>query len=76
MVQGGHTERERRRDGQIEREREKERETETRVIDLLDSGVTPKRTRGYAFTFGGTDGLKLGRRVWFDAGLKGCFDAG
>ena len=23
------------------------------------------------FTFGGTDGLMLGRREWFDAGSKG-----
>ena len=46
-----------------------------------------KTTRGYVFTFGGTDGLywvegdgsmlgqrvglMLGRRGWFDAGLKG-----
>ena len=35
-----------------------------------------KLTRGYAFTFGGTDGSMLGRRGWLDAGSKGWFDAG
>ena len=44
---------------------------ETQVNELLDSGVTSNRTRGYALTFGGTEGSMLGRRGWFDALTKG-----
>ena len=58
-----------------ERERETERwretQTETQVNDLLASEVTSKRTRGYALTFGGTEGSTLVRREWFDAVAKG-----
>ena len=35
---------------------------------------TSKRTKGNAFSFGGKDGLMLGRRGWFDAVSK-CFSA-
>ena len=52
-------------------EGETERETETQVNDLLASGATSKRTRGYALTFGGTEGLMLVRREWFDTVSKG-----
>ena len=34
---------------------------ETQVNELLDSGVTSNRTRGYALTFGGTEGSMLGQ---------------
>ena len=47
-----------------------------RVKEVLASGVTSKRTRGYALTFGGTDGSMLGRSVWFNAESKGWYDAG
>ena len=42
------------------------------VEEILASWSTSKRTRGYAFTFGGTDGFMLGRKGWFDAVLKVC----
>jgi hypothetical protein len=58
-------------DGEREGGRDGERETETRVKDLLASGVPPKRSRDYVFTFGGTEGSMLGRRGWFDAVSKG-----
>ena len=64
-------ERERWREGEMESRTERERETDTRVKDLLASGVTSKRTRGYTLTFGGTEGSILGRREWFDAVSKG-----
>ena len=38
------------RETEKERDGETERETETRVNDLLASGVTTKRSRGYALT--------------------------
>ena len=38
--------------------------------EVLASGVPPKG-RGSALTFGGTEGLMLGRRGWFDALTKG-----
>jgi len=56
-------------------ERETERETETQVNYLLVSGVTSKRNRGYALTFGGTEGSMLGRREWFDVVTKGMVNA-
>ena len=59
------------------RDGEMEREMETQVNDLLASGVPPKGLdRGYALSFGGTEGLMLGRRGWFNAVTKGWFDAG
>ena len=58
-------------EGRTERERERERETETQVNGSLASGVTSKLTRGYTLTFGGTEGVMLVRREWFDAVSKG-----
>ncbi len=46
-----------------------------RVKEVLASGVPPKGLEARAFTFGGTEGLMLGRRVWFDALSKIWFDA-
>ena len=54
-----------RRDGEMERR------AETRVNGSLASGVTSKRTRGYALTFGGTEGSMLVRREWCNAVTKG-----
>ena len=38
--------------------------------EVLASGVPPKG-RGYTLTFGGTEGLMMARRVWFDAVSNG-----
>ena len=43
----------------------RDREMDTQVKDLLASRVPPKGN--FALTFGGTEGLMLGRRGWFDA---------
>ena len=73
----------RRTHGETEREMERrredgetERETETQVNVLLALGVPQKILAATRFSFGGTNGLMLGRRGWFDAGLKDWFDAG
>ena len=47
-----------------------------RVKEFLASGVPPKRLEAYTLTFGGTEGLALVRRRWFDARSYCWFDFG
>ena len=60
---------------ELRRERRREKRRERQRHELMTSWLleynTSKRTRGYALTFGCTEGSMLVRREWFDAMSKG-----